>query len=188
MDFGFGDAVAGGPEEIEYPTILSGLPAPRLRAYPREASLAEKFEAMVSLDTRNSRMKDFHDVWALSGAFAFDGAKLQRAIAACFERRGTPLQPETPRVLTSAFYQAPEIEARWRAFADAIGRVDRERMTRGAAKFVDDHQWYRTLAPLRAFVRKPRMERTKETFATQPSIPERPPASILDRLKRRVLK
>jgi len=119
MDFGFGDAVAGGPEEIEYPTILSGLPAPRLRAYPREASLAEKFEAMVSLDTRNSRMKDFHDVWALSGAFAFDGAKLQRAIAACFERRGTPLQPETPRVLTSAFYQAPEIEARWRSYLRA---------------------------------------------------------------------
>ena len=27
MDFGFGDAVIGGPEEIEYPTILDGLPA-----------------------------------------------------------------------------------------------------------------------------------------------------------------
>jgi glycosyltransferase involved in cell wall biosynthesis len=75
-----------------------------------------------------------------------------------------------------------------RAFADAIRRVDRERMTRGAARFVDDHQWDRTLAPLRAFVRAPRTERTKETFAMQPSIPERPAATILDRLKRRMLK
>lgn len=65
------------------------------------------------------RRSDFHDVWALSGAFAFDGAKLQRAIAACFERRGTPWLPEAPRALTSAFYQAPEIEARWRSYLTA---------------------------------------------------------------------
>ncbi len=72
------------------------------------------------------------------------------------------------------------------AFADALQRVDRERMTRGARKFVAEHQWDRTLAPLRAFVREPRIERTKETFVKQSAIAERPPASILDRLKRRL--
>src|SRR5207249_5738655 len=107
VDFGFGDALVAGPEEIEYPTMLTGLPAPRLRAYPREASVAEKFEAMVELDIRNSRMKDFHDVWALSGAFAFDGPTLQRATAACFERRGTPWTDGVPRALTPVFYQTP---------------------------------------------------------------------------------
>ena len=83
LDIGFGDALAAEPEEIEYPTMLKALPAPRLRAYPREATVAEKFEAMVSLDTRNSRMKDFHDVWALAGAFAFHGPSLRKAIARC---------------------------------------------------------------------------------------------------------
>jgi glycosyltransferase involved in cell wall biosynthesis len=73
-----------------------------------------------------------------------------------------------------------------RAFADAILRVDRERMTRGAARFVEDHQWDRTLAPLRAFVREPRVERTKETFAVPAAILERAPVSILARLKRRL--
>ena len=58
-------------------------------------------------------------------------------------------------------------------------------MTRGTQTFVEEHQWDRTLAPLRAFVREPRSERTKEIFAMRPSIPERP-ASILDRLKRRL--
>ncbi len=72
-----------------------------------------------------------------------------------------------------------------RSFADAILRVDRERMTGGAARFVHEHQWDRTLEPLRAFVREPRIERTKETFAMRPAIPERPP-SIFDRLKRRL--
>ena len=84
LDLGFGDALAAHPEEIEYPTILETLPAPRLRAYPRETTVAEKFEAMVKLDTRNSRMKDFHDIWALAGAFAFDGSVLRTALAACF--------------------------------------------------------------------------------------------------------
>ncbi len=71
------------------------------------------------------------------------------------------------------------------ALADAILRVDRERMAHGAREFVDDHQWNRTLAPLRAFVRKPRVERTKETFAMSSSTAERT-ATILDRLKRRL--
>jgi len=119
LDIGVGDAVAIEPDEVTYPTMLPALPPPRLRAYPREATVAEKFEAMVKLDTLNSRMKDFHDVWALAGAFAFDGEALQRAVAACFERRGTPLSDETPRVLTAAFYRAPEMETRWRNYLSA---------------------------------------------------------------------
>lgn len=119
LDLGVGDAVAVGPEEVTYPTMLSTLPPPRLLAYPRELTVAEKFEAMVRLDTLNSRMKDFHDIWALAGAFAFDGATLQRAVAACFERRGTPWSDEAPRVLTTAFYQLPELEARWRNYLAA---------------------------------------------------------------------
>jgi hypothetical protein len=119
LDIGVGDAVVTEPEEITYPTLLSALPAPRLRAYPREQAVAEKFEAMVKLDTHNSRMKDFHDVWALSGAFAFKGEALQRAVSACFERRGNAWPAEAPRVLTSAFYQMPEIAKRWRHYLGA---------------------------------------------------------------------
>jgi len=119
VDFGTGDAVGAPTEEIEYPTILEQLPPPRVRAYPREATVAEKFEAMVQLDTRNSRMKDFHDVWALSEAFPFEGPGLVAAVAACFERRGTPWTEEAPRVLTPEFYVTPAIAARWRSYLAA---------------------------------------------------------------------
>lgn len=119
LDIGAGDAVTIAPEEITYPTMLAPLPVPHLRAYPCALTVSEKFEAMVKLDTLNSRMKDFHDVWALSGAFAFDGATLQRAVSACFERRGTTWTSEIPRVLTPAFYQMPEIETRWRYYLSA---------------------------------------------------------------------
>jgi len=119
LDLGVGDAIAIAQEEITYPTMLASLPAPRLRAYPREQTVAEKFEAMVKLDTQNSRMKDFHDVWALAGAFRFDGAALQGAVAACFERRRTAWTEETPRVLTTAFYHLPELATRWRNYLAA---------------------------------------------------------------------
>jgi hypothetical protein len=64
-------------------------------------------------------------------------------------------------------------------------RARYESMVRGSQAFVREHQWDRTLAPLREFVRKPRFERTKEAFAQRPAIAERPP-SIFDRLKRRL--
>lgn len=69
-----------------------------------------------------------------------------------------------------------------RAFAEAILRVNRDGRFE---QFVRDHQWSRTLEPLREFCRAPRIERTKEMFAMRPSIPERP-VSILRRLKRRL--
>jgi hypothetical protein len=82
VDYGFGDAVTPGPEDAEYPTLLDGLPNPRIRTYPRVVTVAEKFQAMVDLGRRNSRMKDFHDVWALSSKFAFDGTALREAVSA----------------------------------------------------------------------------------------------------------
>jgi glycosyltransferase involved in cell wall biosynthesis len=58
-------------------------------------------------------------------------------------------------------------------------------MVDGARRFVLDHQWERTLAPLRAFCREPRIEKTKEAFVSRPELAPRPP-SIFDRLKRRL--
>lgn len=119
MDIGFGDALAVEAEEVVYPTMLDTLPTPRLRGYPREMSVAEKFEAMVKLDLRNSRMKDFHDIWALAGAFEFDGRSLRKAIAACFERRTIPWTLEKPSALTRAFYGETTLETRWRSYLAA---------------------------------------------------------------------
>lgn len=115
-DFGFGDALGGGAVETEYPTLLPGLPAPNLRTYSRELSLAEKFEAMVQLGRRNSRMKDFHDAWALSSAFTFEGPPLRRAVVECFGRRGTAWLVDMPEVLGTAFYGDAGLTSRWNGY------------------------------------------------------------------------
>ncbi len=91
IDIGFGDAVTPGPLPLAYPTFLSDLPAPDLRAYPVETVVAEKWEATVSLGEANSRMKDLIDLDEIAGSVAFDGSVLQEAIRRTFERRRTEL-------------------------------------------------------------------------------------------------
>ena len=80
VDFSFGDAVTLEPEEVQLPTLIDSVPAPVLRTYPKVTTVAEKFETMVQLGIRNSRMKDFHDLWALSETCEFEGLDLQEAI------------------------------------------------------------------------------------------------------------
>ena len=58
IDVGFGDVVYPDTPRSGYPTFLEQ-PAPILRQYPREAVIAEKYQAMVFLGELNSRMKDF---------------------------------------------------------------------------------------------------------------------------------
>jgi hypothetical protein len=48
INVGYGDAVVPAPARVTYPVLLK-FPAPVLRAYPREAVVAEKFQAMVAL-------------------------------------------------------------------------------------------------------------------------------------------
>jgi predicted nucleotidyltransferase component of viral defense system len=121
IDVGFGDVVTPAPEETEYPVLLD-FPAPRLRAYPRETVVAEKFEAMVKLGIANSRMKDFYDLWVMARDFEFDGALLSRAIKATFERRGTALPTDVPLALSDEFSEDPGKKTQWAAFLRRLGR------------------------------------------------------------------
>jgi predicted nucleotidyltransferase component of viral defense system len=107
VDVGFGDAIVPLPTHENYPTLLDHAP-PRILAYPREAVVAEKLEAMVTLGVTNSRMKDFYDVDLLASLFAFDGRRLTQAIRATFERRRSPIPKSEPLVLTREFLAAPE--------------------------------------------------------------------------------
>ena len=116
VDVGFGDAVVPGPDDVSYPIILTGLPEPQLRAYPRYTVVAEKLEALTSLGILNSRMKDFFDLWVLAKHSDFDGALLSRAIAATFERRRTVFPEEIPIGLSDEFINDDQKNKQWLAF------------------------------------------------------------------------
>lgn len=116
VDIGFGDAVEPGVDDIILPVLLD-MPSPHLRAYPPETVIAEKFHAMVILGMANSRMKDYYDVWMLTGAFEIDTERLRRAIAATFARRATAVPAEVPDGLSDAFATDPGKQRQWDAFA-----------------------------------------------------------------------
>jgi hypothetical protein len=115
VDIGIGDAVHPEPGWLEYPSLLD-LPRPRLRAYRPATSVAEKFHAMVTLGSKNSRMRDFYDIRALSQHEAFDGATLSDAIRATFERRGSVVPVRAPLALTQEFADIEGKRLQWSAF------------------------------------------------------------------------
>jgi predicted nucleotidyltransferase component of viral defense system len=120
IDIGFGDAVVPLPPVFDYPGLLP-IDPPVVRAYPREAVIAEKLEAMVKLDIRNSRMKDFYDLWFISRTWPFERGVLLRSIHATFERRKTPLPSGTPFALTDEFLTDPIKHAQWQGFLKRVG-------------------------------------------------------------------
>jgi hypothetical protein len=119
IDVGFGDVVEPEAREVELPVLLD-FPPPRLRAYPRETVIAEKFQAMVMLGRANSRMKDFYDIWVLSKTYEFAGDALARSIRATFTRRNTEIPAERPDALTPAFASDPAKQRQWTAFVQGI--------------------------------------------------------------------
>ena len=114
IDVGAGDAVTPLPEIAEFPALLD-FPAPKVRAYPVYTVVAEKFEAMVKLGARNTRMKDFYDLWFLSRRFEFDTVLLRKAIEATFERRQTELGSPF-EVFSESYAHDATKQVQWAAF------------------------------------------------------------------------
>lgn len=149
IDVGFGDAVTPSPEIIDYPVLLD-LPAPRIRAYPREVVVAEKYQAMVVLGIANSRMKDFFDLWMLASVFDFEGSRVSRAIKATFERRRTLLPSDPPLALTEDFYDNAAKQVQWSAF-----------LRKGRLK-MDEKDFRKIVLLLRSFLMPPTVAQVKK--------------------------
>jgi Nucleotidyl transferase AbiEii toxin, Type IV TA system len=124
VDIGFGDAVYPEPELASFPVLLP-MEAPIIRAYPREATIAEKFHAMVLLDIRNSRMKDFYDIWYMANTWEFEMKPLQKAIEFSFTRRGTSLPDDVPFALTEGFLDDAQKKTQWNAFVNRLDAGDK---------------------------------------------------------------
>jgi predicted nucleotidyltransferase component of viral defense system len=119
IDIGFGDAVYPEPELASFPVLLP-MEAPLIRAYPRESSIAEKFHTMVVLDIRNSRMKDFYDVWFMASTWTFEMEPSRKAIVTSFERRESTIPAGVPFALTDDFLNDPQKTQQWSAFVNRL--------------------------------------------------------------------
>jgi predicted nucleotidyltransferase component of viral defense system len=117
IDIGFGNAIHPEALESVFPTLL-GDPAPQIRSYPPEAVIAEKLHGIVALGERNSRLKDFYDLWTLARHFSFEGTSLAAAVTATFNRRDTAIGAEIPAGLSSRFFADADRAVQWRRYVD----------------------------------------------------------------------
>jgi hypothetical protein len=99
--------------------------------------IAEKLEALVDLNSANSRMKDFYDLYILTLRPSLDLRQLRRAIHATFSRRGTALPTATPTGLTGAF--ADDKQTMWQAFLNKNGLQNRVPLLREAIESINAH-------------------------------------------------
>jgi len=134
IDIGFGDAVTPGPVQAEYPVLLEGFPAPRLRTYPVYTVISEKLHAIALLGMTNSRVKDYLDLWVMLDRESLNMNTLAQAIAATFRRRGMAVPTDLPMGLSDEFAADPSRQALWTAFvskndlamiplADVVARI-----------------------------------------------------------------
>jgi predicted nucleotidyltransferase component of viral defense system len=114
IDFGFGDVVYPAKQDIMFPSILSEDKI-KLKGYPLEVVIAEKFEAMVKLGLINSRMKDFYDVYTILRNCPIDSATLKQAIKKTFDNRGTELTAK-PEAFSKKFYKDTMKLKQWSSF------------------------------------------------------------------------
>lgn len=116
IDVGFGGAVTPVPADSAYPVLLNDLPAPRLRAYPTYAVIAEKLRAIALLGMSNSRGKGYFAPSVLLERATLDIHLLAQAIKATFERRGISVPDALPIGPTDEFAHDSSRQSLWLAF------------------------------------------------------------------------
>jgi len=98
LDVGLGDAVLDQPDWVEGSPLLSfaGIPAARVALYPVAQHFAEKVHAYTFpwQDRDNTRVKDLVDLVLLVDSGLLEPDRVQRALRATFETRGTHFLPD----------------------------------------------------------------------------------------------
>lgn len=123
IDVGLGDALENPKYSIDYPSLL-GEPIANIRAYPPEAVIAEKYQAIVALGLVNGRLKDYYDLWIIPQNFEIEEERLKASIVATFERRNTKIPIERPAGLTHEFATDPQKIRQWRVYTQSINLKD----------------------------------------------------------------
>ena len=113
------------PQSVRVETLLDHN-APEVFAYPLQAVVAEKLEAIVSVGMVTSRMKDFFDLYTIASSRRFSRKVLSDSIQATFHRRAAHLPDEIPLVLSEDMPKDSAKQMQWSAFVRRIVRYPSE--------------------------------------------------------------
>ena len=118
IDVGVGDIIVPIPVKRTILTRLPDFKSPEVYTYSLESTIAEKFDAILDRMTGTSRMKDFYDIYYISGIFDFDGSVLTEAISKTLKHRGRTLNPNAFDEIRG-FSKNTFLNTQWKAFEPA---------------------------------------------------------------------
>jgi hypothetical protein len=92
LDVNFGDPVTPAPSQVTLPSLRSSLEPVHVLGYPVETVLAEKIATAIALGPANTRVRDYADIYTLTGHHVVTGRTARGALLATATYRDTPVQ------------------------------------------------------------------------------------------------
>jgi hypothetical protein len=93
LDINFGDPVTPGPGLIDLSALRPDTEAIRILGYPVETVLAEKLTTAIELGPASTRVRDYADIFMLTGTQTLSCAAVRAALLATAAFRETVIQP-----------------------------------------------------------------------------------------------
>ena len=115
IDVGIDDVIVPDPIKRMIITRLPDFVSPEVYTYSLESTIAEKFDAILQRMAGTSRMKDFYDIYYLSGIFDFEGEILIEAVKSTFVHRNRELSDDVFAEIED-FKNSDALNTQWKAF------------------------------------------------------------------------
>ena len=107
LDINFGDPVTPAPSLITYPGLRDDVAPVQILGYPIATVLAEKLSTAIQLGAANTRIRDYADIWTLTGLHDLEAGELRAALENTAIHRKIALRP-----LSAAVGDLAEVRAR----------------------------------------------------------------------------
>ena len=118
IDIGIDDVIVPNPIKRSIVTRLPGFTSPEVYTYSLESTIAEKFDTILQRMAGTSRMKDFYDIYYLSGIFDFEGMVLVEAVKSTLAHRNRKLSADAFEGIAD-FKNNTALNTQWKAFDPA---------------------------------------------------------------------
>ncbi len=93
MDVNFGDPITPAPGWVTLPPLRPGMEPVLVFGYPVETVFAEKIATAIDLGPANTRVRDYADIYTLTGIHVMSHQTARQALLATATHRGTSVQP-----------------------------------------------------------------------------------------------
>jgi hypothetical protein len=139
LDVSTGDPVTPPPRRIAYPTLREVHDPLSILGYPMPMVLAEKLCTAVHLGAANTRVRDYADVWTLTGLHDVAAADLLAALQTTAGHRGVTLRPLTAAIGGYGHAQQATYTAFWRRLGPDADHLptDFEQVVAAVTTFAD---------------------------------------------------